>query len=113
MIHDIQNPTQALATLHEIAKWDPNNISWWELDATAHFTTVFNLDESLDPNDIPTCLSQCKTCDLIVNFKTDQQHTTECPQCQGVLEVIAIAELIIQGSVVVWREQCWIVMRAL
>ncbi len=91
MIHDIQNPTQALAILHEVSMYTP-------IDLT------FVLDESLDPRDVPTCLSQCKMCDLTVDFKTDVDPVTKCPRCGETLEIIAIAELIIQGVIVIWRE---------
>ena len=105
MIHNIQNPAQALDILHEVANWDANVISWWEPSNITHFTTVFDLDESLEPNDIPTRLSKCETCDLTVDFTTDQNPVIKCPRChEDALKVIASAELVIQGSVVLWRE---------
>lgn len=93
MIHDIQNPTQALTILRGVSGYKPRD-----------YTTVFVLDEALDPSDVPTCLSQCKMCDLTVDFKTDVDPVTKCPRCGETLEIIAIAELIIQGVIVIWRE---------
>lgn len=97
MIHSIQNPTQALDILREVAVWDGHE--------PCYFTTVFDLDGILDPNEVPTCLSQCETCDLTVDFKTNEDPTNECPRCgEETLEVIAIAKLIIQDAIVLWME---------
>ena len=96
MIHNILSPSHARSTLREIAS------DYYE---PAFHTTVFDLDESLDPRDVPTCLSQCKTCDLTVDFKTDQDPVTKCPRCrEETLEVIADTEMVIQNSAVLWRE---------
>ena len=96
MIHNIQSSVQALAILRDVASdhYEP-----------AFHTTIFDLDESLDSNDVPTCLSQCRTCDLTVDFKTDQDPVIRCPRCgEEELKVIAVAEMVVQGSVVLWRE---------
>ena len=92
MIHNIQNPTQALSVLRIAAKY-------------CLITTVFDLAESLDPRDVATCLSECAICNLTVDFKTDQDPVIRCPRCgEEELKVIAVAEMVVQGSVVLWRQ---------
>ncbi len=99
MIHNIQNPTQALDALHEVKMWG------WEEPGTA--TPIFDLDKSLDSRDVPIGLTKCKTCGKVVNFKINQSRI-KCPQCTVTMfefESDAIVEMVVQGSVVLWRKQ--------
>lgn len=93
MIHDIQNPIQALAILHDIAAC-----------ALLTNTTVFILDKELDPNDISTCLLRCEICGLTIDFKTGYQPVIECQYCQRALKVIVSVDLVIQGDILIWRD---------
>lgn len=68
---------------------------------------VFDLLESLDPNYIPVRLCECKECLKTEIFRLGDTPSDECIPCGGRLEVIAVAGLVIQGSVVLstnWRE---------
>lgn len=68
---------------------------------------VFDLNESLDPNDVPVCISRCLSCELTVHFKLGDDNDGECPRCRdsSLVELVQVL-LVIQGSVVIstaWR----------
>jgi hypothetical protein len=69
---------------------------------------IFDLNESLDPNDVEVSISKCDTCDVVVHFKLCADNEAECPRCQELaLRELVVVQLVIQGPVVVstnWRD---------
>ncbi len=67
---------------------------------------IFDLDESLDPNDVEVSISKCDKCDAVVHVKLSVENEGFC-KCQGLLKELVVAQLVIQGSVVIstnWRD---------
>jgi hypothetical protein len=68
---------------------------------------IFDLNGSLDPNDVEVSISKCDKCDAVVHFKLRDENEAECPRCQGSLRELVVVSLVIQGPVVVatnWRD---------
>ena len=65
---------------------------------------VFDLAESLDPNDVEVTISQCQVCDLTVHYTLGADQYDVCPRCrEGDLRRLVDVLLVVQGSVVVFR----------
>ena len=69
---------------------------------------IFDLDKSVDANDVETRIVQCMYCDLTIHSTLSDGEIEECPRCrQGYLKVMVDVFLVIQGSVVMhttWRK---------
>lgn len=69
---------------------------------------AFDLDESLDPNEVETKIVKCRTCDLTTHLTLSGRDINYCPHCGGEhLKVMVDVLLVIQGSVVIhtaWRK---------
>jgi hypothetical protein len=69
---------------------------------------IFDLDESLDPNDVEVSISKCDKCSAVVHFKLCAENEAECPRCrESTLRELVVVQLVIQGPVVVstyWRD---------
>ncbi len=77
------------------------------LTPLAFVPIIFDLNEAIDPNDVPTRISQCQTCDLTIHQDLGV-YFDECPRCgEDHLQVLVEVVLVIQGSIVFyasWRE---------
>lgn len=68
---------------------------------------VFDLNESLDPNDVEVSISQCLECTTVARFKLGDDNEGVCPKCSQPMKELVVVSLIIQGSAVIstaWRE---------
>jgi len=75
----------------------------------SHFhPLIFDLNESVDANEVETRIVQCKTCDLTIHSTLSVDEITHCPRCgEDHLKTMVNVFLVIQGSVVVhsaWRK---------
>ncbi len=76
------------------------------LTPLAFVPIIFDLNETIDPNDVRTRISQCQSCDLTIHQDLGE-YPTECPRCGEDCQVLAEAVLVLQGSVVIytsWRD---------
>ncbi len=68
---------------------------------------IFDLDESIDPNDVPTRISRCLSCDLTI-WQNLGGYLDYCPRCrEDHLQILEEVQMVVQGSVVVyaaWRD---------
>lgn len=72
------------------------------------FTSIiFDLDGTIEPNEICTRISRCLLCDLTI-WQNLSEYLDKCPHClDDHLRVLVEVMLVVQGSVVIhtaWRE---------
>lgn len=97
MIAVVQNAAQALNFLFE-------DLTYWRSEACRQEPLIFDLLEELVPTEIPYVLYECCTCDATMHFNLGDNQHDMCPRCGEKAEVVAVAGLVIQGAVVLWRE---------
>jgi hypothetical protein len=95
MIHSIQNSIQALEVLFQ---------GFYVPEGPCR-CPVFDLDDSVIPDDISVALYECETCDLTVHLNLGDDPISECPRCREILKLVSLAEMVVQGAVVLWRAE--------
>jgi hypothetical protein len=69
---------------------------------------IFDLDESIDPNEVETKIIECMTCDLMIHSTLGVDEIDHCPRCgEDHLKTMVDVLLVIQGLVVMytsWRK---------
>jgi len=68
--------------------------------ATYH-PIIFDLNESIDPNDVEVSISRCEKCWNTIHFKLGDYNEAECPLCSQNMEELVVVQMIVQGSTVV------------